>query len=424
MRKTLKIALLWLVLVILPLPLIAILDTQLVDEPNNLFAYDLGIVAYVWWLAAILLATRPRWLVNSLGLPTVYLTHGLLGVFAIIAATCHKFLAFSMFPMIKQTGNIAWVLEIILIVYAILFLSGWLTDRIAGLAHFKRFLETHFLDHEVSIWIHRLNWVVVALIYTHVTLIGRLSVSGFRLVFNLYTIVAILFYLLWQVRRTRGIVTGTLVKNARLDDYLQELTVKLDASDHQYHAGDFYFLSLQAQGISHASHPFSVSSAPKGDPNTVSFTIHRWGNFTKQLANVKAGTKVKLEGPFGQFDQVVANTDGPVVLYGLGSGVAPLLSLAEQYAGQKDLHLVWSGPEVGDAQFVQQLNSLEDRGVKVDAQQHRFTDDQLQKLISSDEIAKGQGIVVGSSSLVPTVEGKLKQLGFSRRQIHDERITM
>lgn len=121
---------------------------------------------------------------------------------------------------------------------------------------------------------------------------------------------------------------------------------------------------------------------------------------------------------------MVANTDGPVVLYGLGSGVAPLLSLAEQYAGQKDLHLVWSGPEVGDAQFVQQLNSLEDRGVKVDAQQHRFTDDQLQKLISSDEIAKGQGIVVGSSSLVPTVEGKLKQLGFSRRQIHDERITM
>lgn len=272
MRKTLKIALLWLVLVILPLPLIAILDTQLVDEPNNLFAYDLGIVAYVWWLAAILLATRPRWLVNSLGLPTVYLTHGLLGVFAIIAATCHKFLAFSMFPMIKQTGNIAWVLEIILIVYAILFLSGWLTDRIAGLAHFKRFLETHFLDHEVSIWIHRLNWVVVALIYTHVTLIGRLSVSGFRLVFNLYTIVAILFYLLWQVRRTRGIVTGTLVKNARLDDYLQELTVKLDASDHQYHAGDFYFLSLQAATRSRLAQRLKGIQTPSVSPFTAGAT--------------------------------------------------------------------------------------------------------------------------------------------------------
>lgn len=424
MRKTLKIALLWLVLVILPLPLLIILDTQLVDEPRNLFAYDLGIIAYVWWLSAILLATRPRWLVNTLGLPTVYLTHGLLGLFAIIAATCHKFLAFSMFPMIKQTGNIAWVLEIILIVYAILFLSGWLTDRIAGLARVKRFLETHFLDHEVSIWIHRLNWVVVALIYAHVTLIGRLSVPGFRLAFNLYTFVAVVLYLIWQVRRSRGIVTGTIVSNQRLDNYLQELTVKLDASPHQYRAGDFYFLSIVAAGISRASHPFSVSSAPKDNPSRVSFTIHRWGNFTKQLANVKTGSKVKLEGPFGQFHQTVANANGPIILYGLGSGVAPLLSLAEQYAGKKDLHLLWSGPETEDAHYVQQLKSLEDRGVKVAAQNHRFTDEQLAKLFSADEIAKGQVIVVGSSSLVLTVERKLRSLGFRRHQIHDERLTM
>lgn len=424
MHKTLKLAVLWLVLVLLPLPLILILDTQLVDEVRNLFAYDMGILAYVWWLCAIVLATRPRWLVNRLGLPTVYLTHGLLGLFAIVAATSHKFLSFSMFPAIKQVGNIAWVLEIILVVYAIVFLSGWLTDRVASLAKVKRWLETHFLDHEVSLWVHRLNWLVVALIYLHVFLIGRLGVPGFRLVFNLYTIVAVLLYLLWQVRRTRGIETGTVVNNERVDDYLQRLSVQVAHPRHDYAAGDFYFLSFGAHGKLAHSHPFSVSSAPQVDHDQVTFLIHRWGDFTRDLATVKAGTKVKLEGPFGQFDRVVTQSQGPLILYGLGSGVAPLLSLAEQYAGHKNLHLVWSGPEVGDEGFSDQLTGLKARDVKVNAQVHRFSADQLRQIISADEIARGRVIVVGSSALVLAVEKKLKALGFKGRQIVDERVTM
>ena len=45
MQKTLKIALLWLVLVLLPVPLVVILNTQLVDEPKNLIIYDCGLGA-------------------------------------------------------------------------------------------------------------------------------------------------------------------------------------------------------------------------------------------------------------------------------------------------------------------------------------------------------------------------------------------
>lgn len=424
MQKTLKIAVLWLVLAVLPLPLTIILNTQLVDEPQNLFAYDLGIIAYVWWLAAIVLATRPRWLVNSLGLSTVYFTHGLLGVLAIGVATGHKFLSFSMFTTVKQTGNVAWIVEITLVVYAILFLSGWLTDRSASLSRIKRFLEAHFLDHEVSIWVHRLNWLVVALVYLHVTMIGRVSVPGFRLVFNLYTIIAVVIYLLWQDRRLQGIVTGTLVRNVRLNAYVQELTVRLDKQKQQYHAGNFYFISFQARGILRESHPFSVSSAPTDGADEVRFIIHRWGDFTGRLATVKVGTRVKLEGPFGQFDQVVANTNGPIILYGLGTGIAPLFSLAEQYAGAQDLHLIWSGPEVTDAYFQDRLKALQQRGVQIDAQVHRYRLAQLRRLFSSEELANGQVIVVGSSSVVLAVERTLKQLGFKRRQLTDERLTI
>ncbi|MTE03429.1 hypothetical protein [Lactobacillus johnsonii] len=53
----------WLVLaVIIPLPLILILNMVLVDSTPNLIAYDFGIIAYVWWLIIVYLSTKPKWI--------------------------------------------------------------------------------------------------------------------------------------------------------------------------------------------------------------------------------------------------------------------------------------------------------------------------------------------------------------------------
>lgn len=85
--KNHKIAsgLIWIILmIILPLPLVLILNTGLVDSTSNLIAYDFGIFAYVWWLADVYLATRPKWIANSIGLPSMYFIHGMLAVFAIL----------------------------------------------------------------------------------------------------------------------------------------------------------------------------------------------------------------------------------------------------------------------------------------------------------------------------------------------------
>lgn len=236
-------------------------------------------------------------------MPTVYLLHGLLGVFAIGLATIHKFLSFSMFPLIKDTGNIAWYLEIFLIIYAILFLSGWLVDRVALLRHAKGLLERHLFKHQVSLWIHRLNWVVVALIWLHVQLISRLDIPAFRLVFNLYTLMTILVYLWWKIRQRHGFQRGVVVTNEAIDNHLQSLTVQLTTNRRPYHAGDFYFIRFDhAFRGSGEEHPFSVASVPN-QKNEVTFMVQRLGDYTDQVAQVPVGTKVKLEGPFGRFDQ-------------------------------------------------------------------------------------------------------------------------
>lgn len=193
--KNHKIAssLIWIILMILlPLPLIFILDTGLVDSTSNLIAYDFGIFAYVWWLADVYLATRPKWIANTIGLPSMYFMHGMLAVFAIIAATIHRFTANSYHAIIRNTGNIAWYLEIVLMILAIVFLSGWLSDRIAWVRKFKTNLG---LKHQVSLWIHRLNFVVIALIWLHVNVIPRIAnVPYFTIVFDIYTVIFLAFY--------------------------------------------------------------------------------------------------------------------------------------------------------------------------------------------------------------------------------------
>lgn len=414
----------WFTVLLLPVPLMIILNRQLIDTPDHLFAYDCGIVAYVWWLVAIYLSTRPRWLINRVGMPFVYMVHGILGVFAIVAATAHKFLSFSMFPLIKETGNIAWYLELFLMIYAILFLSGWLVDRIGWLRQVKRYLEHHGIKHQISVWIHRLNWVAVALIWLHVQLINRLDVPGFRLIFNLYTLVVVVTYIWWKYHQTAGDAQGIVTHNETVDNHLQAVTIQLPKNAQTYRAGDFYFIKfLNGFRGSHEEHPFSVFSKPN-QQNEVTFVIQRLGDYTNQITQISKGTKVKLEGPFGQFDQEVKSAQGPVVLYGLGSGVAPLISLAHEYQGTKALHLIWSGVQVNDDYYQKHLQALRQNGVNMNVREHRFSKQDLQQIFSDEEISQGIVIVVGSASKVIQVEKVLRKLGWHRSQIKDERMTM
>lgn len=260
--------LIWLlILIILPLPLVGLLDFGLIDTPNNLLAYDLGIFAYVWWLADIYLATRPQWLEKKISLPSNYLLHGLLAVFALIAASLHKFLATSYHASIRNTGNAAWYLEIGLMVLAILFLSGWLTDRFSWTQNLKAKLP---VKHQVAVWLH-------------VNLIPRLSNAAFFIpVFDLYTVIFLASYFYKKlVRDADQRQEATLVENKALTSQVQRLSLKLPADKNQAQAGDFYFLSFTGKGQSHEAHPFSVASQPQS--GQLDFLIHKVGDFTQQI---------------------------------------------------------------------------------------------------------------------------------------------
>lgn len=414
----------WIVaILLLPLPLILVLNHGLIDAPSNVLAIDLGLFAYVWWLAIIFLSTRPRWLVQLLGMPGLYFLHASLGILAIIAAFLHKSSLFSMHQAIKQTGNIAFYLEVFLLVYAIFFLSGWLIDRSAWLKQLKDQGRGIF-SHQLTMWIHRLNFLVVALIFVHVNLIPRLSsLPGFMAVFDLYTLLALGSYAYKKLVRDNG--HQAAVKAARhLNNRVIELTLTQPDNLPTPQAGDFYFVRfLHNRKLGREAHPFSLANDPQAD-GTLVLQIEQVGDFTEKLDAVKLGERVELEGPFGNFAHEVENAPGSVVLYGLGSGIAPLLSIAKAFAGRKKIHIIWSQGHAQGKYYDQVMTKLQKLGVKVDYQPHRFRKPLLDRILTEEEKQSGRVLVVGSGLHVLQVEKTLSQLGFKDGQVFDERLTL
>ncbi len=99
---------------------------------------------------------------------------------------------------------------------------------------------------------------------------------------------------------------------------------KLPALDVE--GGQFFHWRFLAKGLWWQEHPFSVSAAPTSD--TLRITIRALGRGTTALMNVRPGTRVMIEGPYGIFSDA-SRTAANLVMVGIGIGIAPIRALLE-----------------------------------------------------------------------------------------------
>lgn len=121
--------LLWGLAAVFPLPLVLTLNAQLTDVTSMRLYISLGLVAYCWWLLAILLSVRPSWLDRAVGLRHIYALHGVLGILALIPAYLHRENTFAPSTWARDLGDWAFWAAFAVLCYSLLFMSGWLTDR-------------------------------------------------------------------------------------------------------------------------------------------------------------------------------------------------------------------------------------------------------------------------------------------------------
>lgn len=430
---------------VLPLPLMLALTLGLDVSVKKLVAYNFGVVCYVWWLVAVALSARPSWLDRKIGLPEIYLVHGVLGVAALVAGTVHVFQTHTHKFWVYWTGQIAWILAIVGIVYAAFFLSGWLVDRMP-MARAAKYWLTRVLTHQVSVWIHRLHFVVIGLILAHVHVIKQVSnVTSFLVLMHLYTWIAVGMYgwAKW-VNPARNRHRAYVVSNTPLNRDTHQVVLKLDEQAPAYEPGDFYFLRFKdTKVVSGEPHPFSVTFTPEIEEARVAdlamagelaagtrlltFTIRELGDFTRHISKVPANTTVWLEGPFGRFNRVLREdpTDQRLVLIGMGTGIAPILSLALGYAHKRPMTVFHTVHEEDDFYYVDRFQGLAD--TYPDAiyhhKVHRYSPEAIVELMG-EELTTSRYVIVGGASAVLDTQRMLVSLGVPAAQVIDERLTM
>jgi predicted ferric reductase len=117
----------------------------------------------------------------------------------------------------------------------------------------------------------------------------------------------------------------------------------------------FVWRFMDGDGWSHG-HPFSLSAAPRHDE--LQITAKDLGDGSRRLAELRPGTRVLIEGPYGRMTGE-RRTRTKLVMFACGIGVTPLRALLEEmpYA-RGDATLIYRAHSAHDLVFRAQLESV------------------------------------------------------------------
>ena len=411
----------WLiVLLTIPLPLIVTIGNGLPEVfESRVLAINLGVFAYSWMLSAIFLSSQPKWLDRIIGLPDMYIIHGVTAIFAVIFMYLHDQLLKSS-GLISLTGEWAMYIFMAVIIYSLVFMAGWLTSRISILMRIKKMLEKIF-KHELSMWIHRLNLVAALLAFLHVLLIPYVrSIVPFTVLVILYTVIAFGAYGHYAYNKYLNVKVGILKNIRKVDSNITEVMITTSKSIlRKIEAGDFAFISFPNVKGMKEPHPFSILNIPERD-GYVQMSIEGVGDFTKNLPNLEVGEKVNLTRGYGVLSSIIEKSgkNEKFVLIGGGIGIVPLLGLADKF-DNKDIIFLYTVKKDKKLLYQEKFELWNERSnFKSYSQNGRFTTEQLDKYLPVGE--EYNYIIAGPMVMNLVYEKMLKGKGIKKNRIFYE----
>ncbi|WP_374600028.1 ferric reductase-like transmembrane domain-containing protein [Niveibacterium sp.] len=391
-----------------------------------------GLLGLATMSAAILLATRPRWLEQRLnGLDKAYGLHKSLGIAAGVTLGLHWF----------AENGAKWLVQL-----------GLVMRRARGGPHGPENALIDFAK-DSGEWAF---YVLIALVL--VALVQRIPYRYFRWVHKALAVVFLfgafhavvlmpdswlaapagwvlivaaavggagaLWSLAGRIGKTRTL-QGRIESVAVSPSGLIDLRLSLPAPGLRYRAGQFAFLKFDAL---EGPHPFTIASAD--DPCRPRFVIKPLGDYTDTLAaRLAAGQAVELEGPYGCFD---FSADGKREIWVAGGiGITPFLArldaLAAQGGAKRPVDFWYCTQQHSEAMFPA---DLEARCARAGVTLHRMAAD-CAGLLSADRVAATTGSLDGArvwfcgpSGFAQTLRSGLEALGLPRDAFHSERFAM
>jgi predicted ferric reductase len=169
------------------------------------------------------------------------------------------------------------------------------------------------------------------------------------------------------------------------------------------------------------SHPYSLSAAPH--PKLLRITVKNLGDHSGSLTEMKPGTRVLAEGPYGIFTADRASGK-KILLVGGGVGITPLRALMEEFPTGSDIDVIYRASSEEDLVLKEELNTLAKmRNARIHymaGSRDRFplTPAHIASLVP--HISQCDVFVCGPDALVHRVRHSVEALGVPSSKFHDE----
>jgi predicted ferric reductase len=216
-----------------------------------------------------------------------------------------------------------------------------------------------------------------------------------------------------EVTREAADVVSLRIEGRRLD--------KLHAD-----AGQFFLWRFLDGRRWWKAHPYSLSAAPDG--RSLRITVKDLGDDSGRLGEIRPGTRVLVEGPFGVFTEAVRSRRKVLLIAG-GIGITPIRALLESMRG--DLVVVYRVLADDHVIFRDELEELRaDRGATL----HVVVGDHLgegRDLLSPrhlrelvPDLDEREVYLCGPPAMTAAIGRNLREARVERRHVHVERFAL
>ena len=377
-------------------------------------------------LVGLVLVARMPWIEKSVGHDRLVIWHRKLGPYSMYLVSFHV-----LFVILGYAGNDRVPMGVEL--WRMIFRYPWMLPAFVGFLFFATAGITSYkkvrkgMSYETWWTIHLYTYLAIALAFMHQVLTGPMFIGHplnklyWELLYIYSALVLVMYrFVIPNVRSLRHSVKVEQIVHEGPGVYSiimkgRSLN-KLDAQ-----GGQFFGWRFLTKGQWWISHPYSLSAAPTDKYLRV--TVKDLGDQSGVIKDIKPGTRVFFEGPYGTFVASRASK-GHVVLVGGGVGITPLRALLEEFDVSKEIDVIFRASKAEDLVLRHELDELAKmRGARVhylvgSRNEHPMSAKYISALIPAFRDA--DVYVCGPTPLVEAVKEAAKTVGIPKNRFHDE----
>jgi predicted ferric reductase len=386
----------------------------------------LGVHAALLMALQVILVARVPWLDRRLGMGQLTSWHRWIGFALMWTVVVHATLGTIVYMRLRDwpfttlvekfTGSLGTLAGII--AGTVLVVIGATSVRFAR----RR------LPYEAWHTVHLLTWLAFALVIVHQTIEGGFAMPSTAAKIYwpaLWTFAAAAFVLgrivlpLWRNAR-HGLRVSAVVPES--DNVVSVHVTGRNLDRMPALAGQFFLWRFLTPGRWWQVNPFSLSAAPDG--RTLRLTAKAVGSGSAGLRDLRIGTRVFAEGPYGAFTSLHRTKPATLLVAG-GVGITPVRSLLEELDGS--VVVVYRVRTPADAVLLDELREL---AAARQAELHVVmgrTKDTAPPPLSAEhllalvpDVAQRDVFVCGPPAMTDAVLDNLRALGVPRAQLHAE----